>query len=121
MGAGHRRSEPVCVTAVLNFDNLACYERTLCGKKGFDVIPVNRSAAVESPHESFLITHAGVTAEFWATILGGPSTATEAALRINDLAKAGADMVFRAGTMLHGTTASDAGPLWADTSAWHSA
>jgi hypothetical protein len=73
------------------------------------------AAAVESPHESFLITHAGVTAEFWATILGGPSTATEAAQRINDLAKADADMVFRAGTMLHGTTASDAGPLWADT------
>ena len=74
------------------------------------------AAAVETTtSESFLITHAGITAEFWATILGGPPTAAEAARRINVLAKAGADTLFRAGTMLHGTTASDAGPLWADT------
>jgi hypothetical protein len=72
------------------------------------------AAAVETTDESFLITHAGVTAEFWATILGGPSTAAEAARRINELAKAGADTVFRAGTLLHGTTVPDAGPLWAD-------
>jgi len=74
------------------------------------------AAAVETTtHESFLITHAGVTAEFWASILGGPPTAAEAARRINDLAKADADAVFRAGIFLHGTTAPDAGPLWADT------
>ena len=72
------------------------------------------AAAVDTTDESFLITHAGVTAEFWATILGGPSTAAEAARRINDLAKAGADTVFRAGTLLHGTTIPAAGPLWAD-------
>jgi len=74
------------------------------------------AAAVETTtHESFLITHAGVTAEFWASILGGPPTAAEAARRINDLAKTGADTVFRAGYLLHGTTAQDAGPLWAHT------
>jgi hypothetical protein len=73
------------------------------------------AAAVEASYESFLITHAGITAEFWASVLGGPTTAAEAARRINDLAKAGADTVFRAGVMLHGTTAPDAGPLWADT------
>ena len=74
------------------------------------------AAAIETTtYESFLITHAGVTAEFWASILGGPPTAAEAARRINDLAKADADKVFRAGAMLHGTTASDVGPLWADT------
>jgi hypothetical protein len=73
------------------------------------------AAAVETTHEAFLITHAGITAEFWATVLGGPPTAAEAARRINDLARAGADSVFRAGTFLHGTTAPDAGPLWADT------
>jgi len=74
------------------------------------------AAAVETTtYESFLITHAGVTAEFWASILGGPPTAAEAARRINDLAKADADAVFRAGIFLHGTTAPDAGPLWADT------
>ena len=73
------------------------------------------AAAVETAGESFLVTHAGITAEFWATILGGPLTAAEAARRINGLAKAGADTVFRAGTLLHGTTVPDAGPLWADT------
>jgi len=73
------------------------------------------AAAVEASYESILITHAGITAEFWASVLGGPSNAAEAARRINDLAKAGSDTVFRAGVMLHGTTASDAGPLWAAT------
>ncbi|BBY30817.1 metallophosphoesterase [Mycolicibacterium sediminis] len=73
------------------------------------------AAALETTHESFLVTHAGITAEFWASALGGPNSAVEAARRINDLARVDADTVFRAGTMLHGTTASDAGPLWADT------
>jgi hypothetical protein len=74
------------------------------------------AAAIETTtHESFLVTHAGITAEFWASVLGGPSTAAEAVHRINDLAKADADKVFRAGVMLHGTTVPDAGPLWADT------
>lgn len=75
------------------------------------------AAAVTTADESFLITHAGVTAEFWATVLGGPPTAADAARRINELARADADAVFRAGAMLHGTTVSEAGPLWADTTA----
>ena len=38
------------------------------------------AAAIETTaYESILITHAGVTAEFWASILGGPPTAAEAA------------------------------------------
>ena len=73
------------------------------------------AAAIDTAHESFLVTHAGITAEFWATVLGGPPTAADAARRINELARAGAESVFRAGSFLHGTTASDAGPLWADT------
>lgn len=73
------------------------------------------AAAVETAGESFLITHAGITAEFWTTVLGGPSTAAEAARRINDLARAGDDRVFRAGIFLHGTIVPGAGPLWADT------
>lgn len=73
------------------------------------------AAAVETAEESFLITHAGITAEFWASILGGPTAAAEAARRINDLARAGVESVFRAGIFLHGSIASDAGPLWADT------
>jgi hypothetical protein len=73
------------------------------------------AAAVDTADESFLITHAGITAEFWATILGGPDTAAEAAGRINELARTGAATVFRAGILLHGATTPDAGPLWADT------
>ena len=74
------------------------------------------AVAIETTtYESFLITHAGVTAEFWASVLGGPPTAAEAARRINDLAVADAGSVFRAGVFLHGKTAQDAGPLWADT------
>jgi Calcineurin-like phosphoesterase len=73
------------------------------------------AAAVETAGECFLVTHAGITAEFWATVLGGPPTAVEAAGRINELARAGAESVYRAGTFLCGTTVPDAGPLWADT------
>ena len=73
------------------------------------------AAAADTADESFLITHAGITAQFWAGVLGGPPTAAEAARRINDLSKSDADKVFRAGAMLHGTNAQDAGPLWADT------
>jgi hypothetical protein len=74
------------------------------------------AVAVETAaFESFLITHAGITAEFWASIIGGPPTAEEAARRINHLAKTDPDAVFRAGVMLHGRSAPDAGPLWAHT------
>jgi Calcineurin-like phosphoesterase len=73
------------------------------------------AAAVDTAGESFLITHAGITAEFWTTVLGGPPTAAEAARRINELAKTGVDTVFRAGIFLHGTIVPGAGPLWADT------
>ena len=73
------------------------------------------AAAIEASYESFLITHAGLTAAFWAGVLDGPLLAAEAARRVNDLARAGSDAVFRSGVMLHGTTAPDAGPLWADT------
>lgn len=73
------------------------------------------ATAIETPDESFLVTHAGITAEFWSSVLGGPTTAAEAASRINQLAKAGSGTVFRAGMYLHGKIMSDAGPLWADT------
>jgi Calcineurin-like phosphoesterase len=72
------------------------------------------AATVETADESFLVTHAGITAEFWSDVLGGPATATEAARRINELARTGTDAVFRAGVFLHGTTVSCVGPLWAD-------
>jgi hypothetical protein len=73
------------------------------------------AAAVDTAGESYLITHAGVTAEFWNAMLGGPATAVAAARRINELATAGVDSVFCAGVFLHGTIVPAAGPLWADT------
>src|SRR4051812_34013221 len=75
------------------------------------------AAAVDTADESFLVTHAGVTAEFWSDVLDGPATATVAARKINELAKAGAGVVFCGGVVLHGTAAPCAGPLWADSAA----
>lgn len=72
------------------------------------------AATVDTTDESFLVTHAGVTAEFWSDVLGGPGTAHEAARRINRLANDGAGVVFRGGRVLHGTITAGAGPLWAD-------
>jgi hypothetical protein len=68
--------------------------------------------------ESFLITHAGVTADFWRGTLAAPSTAEQAATAINSLIGADDDALFRAGAMLHGRRrARGAGPVWAATAA----
>jgi hypothetical protein len=74
------------------------------------------ATTIETADESFLVTHAGVTAEFWSDILDGPPTAAEAARRINELAVSGASAVFRGGRVLDGTATPRAGPLWADAS-----
>lgn len=73
------------------------------------------AATVRTAEESFLVTHAGVTAEFWSDVLGGPLTVDEAARRINELARDGSPKIYRGGLFPHGTVASCAGPLWADT------
>jgi len=66
--------------------------------------------------ESFLITHAGVTAGFWRTALTVTSSAEQAAITINSLIGANDGALFRAGTMLHGRRrARAAGPVWAAT------
>ena len=47
--------------------------------------------------ESFLITHAGVTADFWRSTLGAPSSAEQAAvITINSLIGVGDGRLFRA-------------------------
>jgi hypothetical protein len=66
--------------------------------------------------ESFLVTHAGVTAGFWRTALTVTSSAEQAAIRINALIGANEGALFRAGTLLHGRRrARSVGPVWADT------
>lgn len=66
--------------------------------------------------EGFLITHAGVTADFWRGTLGAPSSAERAAITINSLIGTDDSALFRAGTMLHRRRrARGAGPLWAAT------
>jgi hypothetical protein len=52
--------------------------------------------------ESFLITHAGVTADFWRGTLAAPGSAEQAAITINSLLSVDDRALFRAGTMLHG-------------------
>jgi Calcineurin-like phosphoesterase len=71
---------------------------------------------VRDAAESFLITHAGVTVDFWRVTLGAPRTAEQAATAINSLIGTDDGALFRAGTMLH-RRARDAGPLWAATAA----
>ena len=46
------------------------------------------AAAVETDRESFLVTHAGLTAQFWAQSLGAPTTARDASITIVALDKA---------------------------------
>jgi hypothetical protein len=72
------------------------------------------AATVDTEDESFLITHAGITAAVWSEVLDGPSTAADAARRINNLAKDGATAIFRGGALLNGTSTPRAGPLWAN-------
>jgi hypothetical protein len=72
------------------------------------------ATTIDAAGESFLVTHAGVTAGFWSHVIGGPPTAAEAARRINELATTDPDAVFRGGRVLTGTPNTFAGPLWAD-------
>ena len=80
--------------------------------------------------ENFLITHAGVTSNFWRVALGEPATAKQAANTINSMIRVDEDSVFRAGVMLdrrparrvehqrggqrHSNTRG-VGPVWAAT------
>jgi hypothetical protein len=68
--------------------------------------------------EDVLVTHAGLTAGFWRTVLGGPDTAAGAVAAIDALIGTDEDTLFRAGTMLRARRRSDRtdprpGPVWA--------
>jgi len=64
--------------------------------------------------ESFLITHAGLTAEFWRATLALPTSVEQAAATINSLIGARDHALFRAGRLLNRSwRAGGVGPVWA--------
>lgn len=73
------------------------------------------AAAVSTDRGEYLVTHAGLTAGFWRTVLGMPTSARDAALALNRLRAAGHSSIFRTGAMLGRRPTSCAGPLWAET------
>lgn len=73
------------------------------------------AVALESPMESYLVTHAGLTEPFWRRTLTAPKDAADAADRINQLIGRDDDTLFRAG-VLFGRDAV-AGPVWASAGA----
>ncbi|MEZ5212918.1 metallophosphoesterase [Gordonia sp. (in: high G+C Gram-positive bacteria)] len=74
------------------------------------------AAAIVTADESFLVTHAGVTAGFWSAVLDAPGTPGEAAARLNRLARSGDAAFFSSGLMLTGRANPYAGPIWAESS-----
>lgn len=74
-------------------------------------------AVVADTGTETLVTHAGVTRDFYAWI-GRPGTATEAAAVINDMARTTPDEVFEPGRMLGGwgPPRTPPGPIWAAAS-----
>jgi hypothetical protein len=76
------------------------------------------ATSVRDGTESYLITHAGLTAGFWRSDLCAPQDAEQAAAALNALISTDENAVFRAGTMLLGRRcAGSAGPAWAAASA----
>lgn len=73
------------------------------------------AAAFRAPSGDFLITHAGLTAGFWRSVLDTPVSAVETATRLNALAGRTGGPLFRTGAMIQGKRVSpSAGPLWAE-------
>jgi len=72
------------------------------------------AAAVTTADGDHLVTHAGVTAAFWESVMDAPPSALEAAATLNSLAAQGSEDLFQAGDMLHGgPREGPVGPLWA--------
>lgn len=68
----------------------------------------------------FLVTHAGLTFDFWRSTLDAPATAEQAAKGVNSLIGVHDEVLFRAGEMLRGRRRSSIrraspGPVWAAT------
>ncbi|WP_018602427.1 metallophosphoesterase [Mycobacterium sp. 155] len=81
-------------------------------KKWWREEKLHAAVAVETDDEEFLVTHAGVTEKFWREHLHAPRTASEAARRINSLARTGCETLYGGGAML-GAPNPMVGPIWA--------
>jgi hypothetical protein len=71
------------------------------------------ATAIATRGESFLVTHAGLTAGFWRSVLDAPADARQAAVALNALPRGRSHVVFRAGELLGRRRDQSAGPLWA--------
>ncbi|MFT4088654.1 MAG: metallophosphoesterase [Gordonia sp. (in: high G+C Gram-positive bacteria)] len=74
------------------------------------------AASIVTPDESFLVTHAGLTAGFWSHGLGAPASSGEAARRLNQMVRGDDPVFFSSGRMLTGRANPYAGPIWAESS-----
>lgn len=78
------------------------------------------SVVVRTSHRTeLLVSHAGVTSEFWREHLGGADDPVTVADQLNQMLRASSEMIFSAGCALsdggRSTPAPDkASPLWAD-------
>jgi Calcineurin-like phosphoesterase len=76
---------------------------------------IHAAVAVQTADEEFLITHAGVTEQFWREQLHCAPTAVEAAKQINELARTGSAALYCGGSVLGGGPPNPmVGPIWAD-------
>ncbi|HJQ03962.1 MAG TPA: metallophosphoesterase [Nocardioides sp.] len=71
------------------------------------------AVSFSSGGETFLVTHAGLTREYWRLFLGAPDDARAAAAALNDMLRRGDDRLIRAGQVHGGAVDPAAGPLWA--------
>jgi hypothetical protein len=74
------------------------------------------AASVRTTAGDYLVTHAGLTAGFWRSVLGTPITATATAATLNRLVGHRDSAVFRTGAMMGRRVSGSAGPLWAEAS-----
>lgn len=63
--------------------------------------------------ETFLVTHAGLTHEYWRLFLGAPATPFAAADALDSMLRRADERLIRTGQIHSGPAALAAGPLWA--------
>lgn len=75
---------------------------------------LHAAAALRAADETWLVSHAGLTAGFWRRALDRPTTADDAARGLDGLRRGHDDVLFHAGTVLGGGEVDfTAGPVWA--------
>lgn len=85
-------------------------------RRWWDTGQMRMAASVTSGAEQVLITHAGLTADFWRDILGSLPQAATVEAALNSLIGQHDAVLFRSGQMLGGGRADRrAGPTWAAT------